>query len=100
MKDIRVSDSRSLLEGFFVMNGMSGKSDEIIAAIADIDCAGEETVRQRLISDVKMLPCKAETLLDFLSDKGSAEDTLFALEQYRGIVPEYDMALDELLSDK
>ena len=78
------------------MNGMSEKSDEIIAVLADMDRIGEEAVRQRLISDVKMLPCKAETLLDFISDKGSREDTLFALEQYRGICPEYDTALDEL----
>ena len=80
------------------MNGMSEKSDEIVAVLADMDTVGEEAVRQRLIGDVKMLPCKAETLLDFISDKGSREDTLFALEQYRGICPEYDLALDELKS--
>ena len=78
------------------MNGMSEKSDEIIAALADLNSAGEEAVRQRLINEVKMLPCKAETLLDFVSDKGSAEDVLFALGQYRGICPEYDAALDKL----
>ena len=79
------------------MNGMNEKSDEIVAVLADMDNAGEEAVRQRLIKDVKMLPCKAETLLDFVSDKGSDADTLFALEQYRGLCPEYDRALDELL---
>ena len=89
---------RELLNGFFRMNGMSEKSDEIVAVLADLDSSGEESVRQRLINEVKMLPCKAETLLDFVSDKGSREDTLFALRQYRGLCPEYDAALDKLES--
>ena len=96
MKNAIISGSRKLLDGFFIMNGMSEKSDVIVAVLADMDTVGEEAVRQRLIGDVKMLPCKAETLLDFVSDKGSTEDTLFALEQYRGICPEYDTALTEL----
>ena len=100
MKSTIISGSRKLLEGFFRMNGMSEKSDEIITVLADMNTVGEETVRQRLISDVKMLPCKAETLLDFVSDKGGREDTLFALEQYRGIEPTYDAALDELKADR
>ncbi|MDO4983437.1 MAG: hypothetical protein Q4E35_07785 [Eubacteriales bacterium] len=96
MKSTVIMGSRRLLEGFFLMNGMSGKSDEIIAVLADMDSLGEEAVRQKLINEVKMLPCKAETLLDFVSDKGGMENTLFALEQYRGIEQEYDAALDEL----
>ena len=76
------------------MNGMSEKGDEIMAVLT-APGYGEEAVRQRLINEVKMLPCKAETLLDFVSDKGSREDTLFALSQYRGLCPEYDRALDE-----
>ena len=86
---------RVLLEGFFRMNGMSEKSDEIITVLADLNSAGEEAVRQRLINDVKMLPCKVETLLDFVSDKG--DDTLFYLAQFRGLDAEYDRALDELM---
>ena len=96
MKSKLISENRALLEGFFVMNGMSEKSGEIMAVLADTDGIGEEAARQRLINEVKMLPCKAETLLDFVSDKGGRDDTLFALEQYRGIEPTYDAALDEL----
>ena len=95
-----ILENRTLLEGFFVMNGMSEKSGEIMAVLADTDSIGEEAVRQRLINKVKMLPCKAETLLDFVSDKGGREDTLFALEQYRGIEQTYDAALDELKADR
>ena len=99
MKSTIITGSRRLLEGFFRMNGMSERSEEIIAALAELDTFGEEAVRQKLISDVKMLPCKAETLLDFVSDKGGKEDTFFALEQYRGIEPAYDAALDALKAE-
>ena len=94
MISLIISENHKLLEGFFIMNGMNEKSDEIVAVLADMDNAGEEAVRQRLIKDVKMLPCKAETLLDFVSDKGN--NTPFYLAQYRGLDPEYDRALDEL----
>lgn len=86
--------SRALLDGFFAMNGMTEKSDEIVRVLAELRRDGEEIVRQKLINELHMLPCKAETLLDFVSDKG--DNTLFYLAQYRGIAPEYDRALDEL----
>ena len=88
--------SRALLDGFFAMNGMSAKGDAIAAVLVSLRSDGEEHVRQRLTDELHMLPCKVETLLDFVSDKVSLSDTLFALEQYRGIVPEYDTALDDL----
>lgn len=87
--------SRAVLDAFFAMNGMDGKSGQICAAIAPLAAEGETAVKQRLIDDVRMLPCKAETLLDFISAKGGAADTVFALEQYCGISPEFDKALDD-----
>lgn len=97
-KDTLTVSSRSVMDGFFAMNGMDGKSDEIRAAISDYREAGEEAVKLRLIDDVHMLPCKAETLLDFLSNKGSAMDTVFALERYCGISPDYDKAVESFKS--
>ena len=96
MTENSTSVGRVLLDAFFAMNGMSAKSDEIVRVLAELRSSGEEIVRQRLINELHMLPCKVETLLDFVSDKVSVSDTLFALEQYRGIVPEYDTALDDL----
>ena len=89
-------NSRSLLDAFFTLNGMEKKSEAIRAAIADLTLLGEEKVKEKLINDVRMLPCKVETLLDFVSSKGSVADTVFSLEQYCGISPEYDKALEEL----
>ena len=86
--------SRALLYAFFTMNGMSAKGEEIVRVLASLRSDGEESVRQKLIDELHMLPCKAETLLDFVSDKG--DNTLFYLAQYRGIAPEYDRALDAL----
>lgn len=97
-KDALTVSSRSVMDSFFVINGMDGKSEEIRAAISDYRDVGEETLKQRLIDDVHMLPCKAETLLDFLSNKGSAMDAVFALEQYRGISYDYDMAVERFKS--
>ena len=85
---------RALLDGFFRMNGMSAKGDEIVRVLAEMRYDGEEAIRQRLVNELHMLPCKVETLLDFVSDKG--DDTLFYLAQLRGILPEYDAALDAL----
>ena len=93
MTENSTSVGRVLLDAFFAMNGMSAKSDEIVRVLAELRSSGEEIVRQRLINELHMLPCKVETLLDFVSDKGG--NTLFYLEQYRGILPEYDTALDE-----
>lgn len=93
-KGVVTVGSRALLEAFFAMNGMDVKSAEIRAAICDLAVSGEEAVKAKLIDNVRMLPCKAETLLDFISGKGSALDTLFALERYCGIMAEYDAAAD------
>jgi len=97
-KDTLTVSSRSVMDAFFAINGMDVKSEEIRTAISDYGDVGEKTVKQRLIDDVHMLPCKAETLLDFLSNKGSAMDTVFALEQYRGISPDYDKAVESFKS--
>ena len=86
--------SRALLDAFFVMNGMDAKSSEIRNAVSGLLTDGESAVKDRLINDVRMLPCKAETLLDFISGKGSATDTLFAIERYCGITAEFDAAAD------
>ncbi len=87
--------SRALLDAFFAMNGMDAKSDEIRGAIAGLLTDGESAVKDRLINNARMLPCKAETLLDFISGKGGATDTVFAIERYCGITAEFDKAADD-----
>ena len=78
------------------MNGMSEKAGEIMRTVDKLDKIGPENVRQSLINDVKMLPCKAENVMDFMAVKGSNADVISALERYRGMDPTFDEGLDEL----
>ena len=86
--------SRLLTEGFYALSGMSAKSKEISAVIARLPELGSEAVRNILIQDVKMLPCKCESLLDFFSPKGGNENTLAYLEMFRGMDKSFDAGLD------
>ena len=92
---IRVNN-RKLLSGFYAMNGMSEKAGEIMRTVDKLDKIGPEAVRQCLINDVKMLPCKAENVMDFMAVKGSNDEVLAALERYRGMDATFDEGLDEL----
>ncbi len=92
---IRVNN-RKLLNGFYAMNGMSEKAGEIMRTVDKLDKIGAEAVRQCLINDVKMLPCKAENVMDFMAIRGTNAEVLAALERYRGMDPTFDEGLDEL----
>ena len=89
-------NNRKILNGFYAMNGMSEKSAEIMRTVDKIDKIGAENVRQLLIDEVKMLPCKAENVLDFMAICGTNEEVAAALERYRGMDPLFDTGLDEL----
>ena len=92
---IRVNN-RKILNGFYAMNGMTEKAGEIMRTVDKLDKIGAEKVRQCLIDEVKMLPCKAENVMDFMAITGSNEEVLTALERYRGMDPTFDEGLDEL----
>ena len=92
---IRVNN-RKLLNGFYAMNGMSEKAGEIMRTVDKLDKIGAEKVRQLLIDEVKMLPCKAENVMDFMAICGTNDEVLAALERYRGMDPTFDEGLDEL----
>ena len=92
---IRVNN-RKLLNGFYAMNGMSEKAGEIMRTVDKLDKIGPENVRQSLINDVKMLPCKAENVMDFMAVKGTNDEVIAALERYRGMDATFDEGLAEL----
>ena len=76
---IRVNN-RKLLNGFYAMNGMSEKAGEIMRTVDKLDKIGSEKVRQLLIDEVKMLPCKAENAVTkYLRDFGVPEEN-FAVD--------------------
>ncbi len=94
---IRVNN-RKLLNGFYSMNGMSEKAGDIMRTVDKLDKIGSEKVRQLLIDEVKMLPCKAENVLDFMAICGTNAEVIEALERYRGMDGTFDQGLDELIA--
>jgi len=94
---IRVNN-RKILNGFYAMNGMSEKSGEIMRTVDKLDKIGSEKVRQLLIDEVKMFPCKADNVLDFMAIKGDNAYVLASLERYRGMDETFDLGLDELVT--
>ena len=89
-------NNRKILNGFYAMNGMSERAGDIMRTVDKLDKIGAEKVRQLLIDDVKMLPCKAENVLDFIAICGSNDEVIAALERYRGMDATFDQGLDEL----
>ena len=92
---IRVNN-RKLLNGFYRMNGMQEKAGDIMRTVDKLDKIGPEKVKLLLIDEVKMLPCKAENVLDFMAIRGTNAEVLEALERYRGMDEIFDQGLDEL----
>ena len=92
---IRVNN-RKLLNGFYRINGMQEKAGEIMRTVDKLDKIGPEKVKLLLIDEVKMLPCKAENVLDFMAIRGTNAEVLEALERYRGMDEIFDQGLDEL----
>ncbi len=73
-------NNRKILNGFYAMNGMSEKAGEIMRTVDKLDKIGAEKVRQLLIDEVKMLPCKAENVLDFMAICGSNAEVIARLD--------------------
>ena len=94
---IRVNN-RKLLNGFYRMNGMQEKAGDIMRTVDKLDKIGPEKVKLLLIDEVKMLPCKAENVLDFMAICGTNAEVIEALERYRGMDVTFDQGLDELIA--
>ena len=91
-------NNRKLLNGFYSMNGMSERAGDIMRTVDKLDKIGAEKVRQLLINEVRMLPCKAENVLDFMAISGTNAEVIAALERYRGMDETFDTGLDELIT--
>ena len=89
-------NNRKILNGFYAMNGMSERAGEIMRTVDKLDKIGPEKVKALLIDEVKMLPCKAENVLDFMAIRGTNEEVIARLEQYKGMDETFDQGLDEL----
>ena len=89
-------NNRKLLNGFYAMNGMSGKAQDIMRIVDKLDKVGEVKIKQMLIDELNMRPYKAENVLDFMAIRGSNTEILERLEAYRGMDETFDMGLEEL----
>ena len=97
LKGFRIKvNNRKILNGFYRLNGMQEKAGEIMRTVDKLDKIGAEKVRQLLIDEVLMLPCKAENVLDFMAIRGTNAEVIAALERYRGMDEIFDQGLDEL----
>ena len=92
---IRVNN-RKLLNGFYAMNGMADKAQEIMQIVDKLDKIGEVKIKQMLVDDLAMKPSKAENVLDFMAIRGTNSEILERLEMYRGMNEIFDLGLDEL----
>ena len=89
-------NNRKILNGFYSMNGMSDKAGDIMRTVDKLDKIGPHKVKQLLIEEVKMLPCKTENVLDFMAICGTNEEVIERLEMYRGMDETFDQGLEEL----
>jgi histidyl-tRNA synthetase len=89
-------NNRKILNGFYSMNGMAEKAGEIMRTVDKLGKIGAEKVRLLLIDEIKMLPCKAENVMDFMAINGTNAEVIAALERYRGMDATFDEGLDEL----
>ena len=89
-------NNRKLLNGFYALNGMAEKSQEIMRIVDKLDKVGEVKVKQMLVDELLMKPCKVENVLDFMAIRGSNVEILERLEAYRGMDETFDLGLEEL----
>ncbi len=90
-------NNRKLLNGFYAMNGMSEKSGDIMRTVDKLDKIGADKVKNLLIDEVKMLPCKADNVLDFMAIKGTNAEVIQRLSLYKGMDETFDQGLSELI---
>lgn len=92
---IRVNN-RKLLNGFYAINGMTEKAGDIMRTVDKLDKIGAEKVKELLIDEVQMLPCKADTVLEFMAISGTNEEVLRELDRFAGMNEVFDEGLSEL----
>lgn len=91
---IRVNN-RKILNGFYGMLGLSEQAGDIMRTVDKLEKIGADKVRGLLV-DLGVSEEQAGEILGFIGIKGSNEQVLEALEEYRGRNALFDLGLDEL----
>ncbi len=92
---IRVNN-RKILSGFYAMLGLSDRAGDIMRTVDKLDKIGAEQVGLMLVDDLDLSQDTADDILTFTLIKGSNEQVLAALEEYRGRNELFDQGMDEL----
>ena len=92
---IRVNN-RKLLNGFYAMLGLEGKSGDIMRTVDKLEKIGAEKVREILVDDLALTDEQAQDILRFMAITGSNAQVLSALERYKGRNETFDAGLSEL----
>ncbi len=97
LKKFRIKvNNRKLLNGFYAMNGMSEKAQDIMRIVDKLDKVGEVKIKQMLVDELSMRPSKAENVLDFMAISGTNDEILERLQLYKGMDETFDTGLEEL----
>ena len=93
---IRVNN-RKILNGFYDMLGLAGRSQDIMRTVDKLDKIGAGKVRELLLAeDIGLSGDAADEILKFIAIRGNNAQVLSALEGYRGRSERFDQGLDEL----
>ena len=92
---IRVNN-RKILNGFYEMLHLSHKSGDIMRTVDKLDKIGTRKVGFMLIDDLGISEDHADEILGFMLIRGTNEEVLSKLEEYRGRNETFDKGLDEL----
>ena len=92
---IRVNN-RKILGGFYQLLHWEHRAEDIMRIVDKLDKAGPEKVELMLRDEVGMDGDAVGKVMKFISLKGSSEEILHALEEYRGQNETFDQGLEEL----
>ena len=92
---IRVNN-RKVLNGFYAMQGLSDKSQDVMRTVDKLDKIGAGAVREILTDDLAIAPETADEVLKFIGIKGDNDTVIAALEGYAGRDELFDQGLSEL----
>ncbi|MBO5034017.1 MAG: histidine--tRNA ligase [Oscillospiraceae bacterium] len=92
---IRVNN-RKLLNGFYAMLGWDHRAGDIMRTVDKLPKIGAEKVGIMLYDDLGLDEDSVGEIQEFMAIKGSNQEVLAALEEYRGRNETFDQGLDEL----
>ncbi|MBQ3532668.1 MAG: histidine--tRNA ligase [Oscillospiraceae bacterium] len=92
---IRVNN-RKILNGFYAMQELSGKSGDIMRTVDKQDKIGAEKVRKLLVEEIAITDAQADEILKFIAITGTNAQVLNALQGYAGRNEIFDEGLSEL----